>query len=1099
MRYILRRLLSTFVLVSAITSLTVAQTFRPLYPDPISHGGDIAWADYDQDGDPDLITSGVLKEGIGKTILYRNDGGDFHDVQEFDEPTGRIQWMDLDDDGDLDLILAFTMIKILMNENGIFVDQPRVGSYNFQVWTDYNHDDEPDMFASTNEGIVKFYKEGGRLLQYEVGIFSEVTAFNVADYNNDGHYDVLVQQGPVHASTIALYMNDGNENFTIDENITFLTIPIVTLSSFDFDDDGDTDIMLSGTVSGESTPSTHLYENKGDRFELSANEFFQTGYPRIRNLTSDDKPDIIKVTAGGDSLVFYENAGGGQYVEVAPLHFSDYRDPAFIGYASASGESPDGYLCVSGTLYNGNFSTRIFYRTNGVYENIYPNPFDQLQSSNLLQWTDYNKDGLVDAYASGRSQPSYGPYGRLLRNNGAGGFEPRFDFPYNKTGKGDWLDFNKDGTIDFMTVVARDVVLYEGFDGPGPVTVKKILSQVDETAYPKVVDFDRDGDNDIFINGYFEGLYVNNNNVFTKSITFGDWYSWTGRSDWADYDRDGDEDIFLYVEAGDLADQPRLYNNNGGSFSNVPGLSFPQTESAHVRWIDYNVDGFPDLFLLGLNSIDSHSHRITPILYRNDHGSFIPESAAAFSDLEGVAWELEYMDVADINNDGYEDIMIGGESYDEPFLMMYMNNKGHFELYQDHGLPALFNVNFDWSDFDDDGDPDLLLSGGKDTPRTQVYVNTTEDRYGPTIQSMSPANDDTLVHEEGYKLSIRFHEKILPGSGMMRIFRSVDHTLIYQVSASDESVAINGTVAEITIHQNPFNQGEEVFVLIDESFVTDTHDNSFAGISDAETWRLNVETGKANQSISFSPLNVVDATSAPFELKATSSSKLPVTFSTNNASVATVAGNIVTVVGVGTTTITAHQEGNADFNAATPVERELVVDKAGQSIVFDAIPAKLVGDRPFSLNATATSGLPVSFSIGDPLIASIENNIVTILAAGKTTITAHQPGNNFFKEAQPESQPLTVSAITSISESQYDKIFISPNPATNWISINAYAETTETRPLRFLVYNSQGQVVMKDTSLTEKRSISLIGLPPGIYLLYVEFPTGMWLGRFVRL
>jgi len=83
---------------------------------------------------------------------------------------------------------------------------------------------------------------------------------------------------------------------------------------------------------------------------------------------------------------------------------------------------------------------------------------------------------------------------------------------------------------------------------------------------------------------------------------------------------------------------------------------------------------------------------------------------------------------------------------------------------------------------------------------------------------------------------------------------------------------------------------------------------------------------KAAQVIQWPNMAPVAMGVAPFALAASTSSGLPITsYVSGNASVATVAGGVVTVVGVGTTSITATQTGNDDYLAATPVSMDLVV------------------------------------------------------------------------------------------------------------------------------------------------------------------------------
>jgi hypothetical protein len=83
---------------------------------------------------------------------------------------------------------------------------------------------------------------------------------------------------------------------------------------------------------------------------------------------------------------------------------------------------------------------------------------------------------------------------------------------------------------------------------------------------------------------------------------------------------------------------------------------------------------------------------------------------------------------------------------------------------------------------------------------------------------------------------------------------------------------------------------------------------------------------KAAQTIQWPNISPVAMGVAPFALAASTSSGLPITsYVSGNASVATVAGGVVTVLGVGTTSITATQIGNGDYLAATPASMDLVV------------------------------------------------------------------------------------------------------------------------------------------------------------------------------
>lgn len=170
---------------------------------------------------------------------------------------------------------------------------------------------------------------------------------------------------------------------------------------------------------------------------------------------------------------------------------------------------------------------------------------------------------------------------------------------------------------------------------------------------------------------------------------------------------------------------------------------------------------------------------------------------------------------------------------------------------------------------------------------------------------------------------------------------------------------------------------------------------------------------KANQSITFSELGNKKTTDAEFQLTASSSADLNVSFSSDNERVATIEGNVVTIKGAGQANITATQVGNQNFNEAS-VTRVLIVSLDNQTISFNALPDKKFGDGPFTLAANTTSGLPVSYQSSNPAVATINENTVTIHAAGQTEISAIQSGNSWYAAANNVSHTLTVLAAEQV-------------------------------------------------------------------------------------
>jgi len=92
----------------------------------------------------------------------------------------------------------------------------------------------------------------------------------------------------------------------------------------------------------------------------------------------------------------------------------------------------------------------------------------------------------------------------------------------------------------------------------------------------------------------------------------------------------------------------------------------------------------------------------------------------------------------------------------------------------------------------------------------------------------------------------------------------------------------------------------------------------------------------------------------------------------------------------------------------TPAGRPGNKAKAPQSMTFTALVARTYGDADFSPGATASSGLPVSYTSSNPAVATIVENQVHIVGAGSSTIIAKQPGDNNFLTAKPIRQVLVV-------------------------------------------------------------------------------------------
>jgi hypothetical protein len=161
----------------------------------------------------------------------------------------------------------------------------------------------------------------------------------------------------------------------------------------------------------------------------------------------------------------------------------------------------------------------------------------------------------------------------------------------------------------------------------------------------------------------------------------------------------------------------------------------------------------------------------------------------------------------------------------------------------------------------------------------------------------------------------------------------------------------------------------------------------------------------------------------PYSVNATASSGLAVRFSADatSAGVCTVSGSTASFVGLGTCTIDLDQAGDASYLPAPQVQQSFTVGQAAQAISFNSTPppSALVGDPAYTVSATASSGLAVTFAAtpGSAGICTVSGATVSIVGAGTCTIDANQAGNGAYQAAAQVQQSFVISAPSASTQS----------------------------------------------------------------------------------
>jgi penicillin G amidase len=365
--------------------------FEAVDPKMFDEGGaqTNAWADFDNDGNPDLFV-GFRRGHLNR--LYRNAGnGRFVDVAAQvgladGEDTRAAAWGDFDGDGQMDLYVGFARNAAVPNK------------------------------LYRNDGDGKHFTEVGRKMG--VDFVGESRQISWIDYDNDGRVDLFVA---FRDRPNALFHNEGDHFRDVAAELG-VADPRKTVGGvwFDMDQDGRLDLF----VANQDGDNNGFFHNEGDRFVDIAPKLGMDGAgrpavfggvgPTVADFNNDGLLDLFVANYGPNEL--FKNLGGGRFKDVAP---ETGVAGEYHAVSSAWGDyDNDGRPDLYVTAYiNGirNYRDYLYHNDADHFTDVTPAIILKHDGDHGVQWADFDRDGALDlALANNEPEGSHFLFRNLL-------------------------------------------------------------------------------------------------------------------------------------------------------------------------------------------------------------------------------------------------------------------------------------------------------------------------------------------------------------------------------------------------------------------------------------------------------------------------------------------------------------------------------------------------------------------------------------------------------------------------------------------------------------------------------------------------------------
>jgi hypothetical protein len=218
---------------------------------------------------------------------------------------------------------------------------------------------------------------------------------------------------------------------------------------------------------------------------------------------------------------------------------------------------------------------------------------------------------------------------------------------------------------------------------------------------------------------------------------------------WGDYNNDGLMDLAVIGQNDDIGNITKIYENKNGSFQDL-NLANRAFRYGDIKWVDLNNDGWLDLSIIGQSG--------AAVVYQqliNNKGVFEVSTPTSVFGLK-----YANMTFGDYNNNGTLDMFTTGQDVNgNPHSYLYQNDgKGNFKIDPEfnayNAVPDMYDADARFLDYDLDGDLDLIYSGTGTggNPQGGIRVNTLLD---PKITTNNYGQNSNNGYSYGMNLQMK--------------------------------------------------------------------------------------------------------------------------------------------------------------------------------------------------------------------------------------------------------------------------------------------------------------------------------------------------------